>query len=312
MDSGWTQLLQTLQARLKKQSEPSQQPLQPSQPPSKPQPQPLWKKPLSGTVVQISTGGDTDRIKFETKVENFEDLRSNINGWNSLRIGSNKVLYVTTTSNKKYILLDNIKDGAPSAFGLWLIHGTNQTGDFISKLREIMPSSTLYNFALKSTKPSMLTQMLGGVGNPDETQVPAIVQDEKVTFMRLILDAQNHVKGWTDFPLWHLLTWEHLVLRKMHLVDDEDKTVFGAILVSDQMDLLNRNAFLAEKTWQLGLKKFISPTRIMSNDRLKTFILSFLRGGISSELSADGFETWLNTGLADLSASGTASTLRSS
>jgi hypothetical protein len=295
MASDWTQLLQTLQARLKQPSQPQQQP---PQPPSKPQP--LWKKPLSGWVVQIATGGDTDKIKFETKVENFEDLRSNLTGWNFLRLGSLKVLYVTTRSNKKYMLLSNSKDVVPSAFGMWMIHGTKQTRDFSPELREIMSSSTLYNFALKSTKPWMLTQMLGGVGNPDETHVQALVQDEKVTFEQLELDAQNQVKGWEEFPLWDLLTWEHLVLREMHLVDDKTKTVFGAILVSDQTDLLNRNALLAEKTWQLGLKKFISPTRITSNDRLKTFILSFLRGGISSELSPDGFETWLNTGLADL------------
>jgi len=294
MDSAWTQLLQTLKARL---STSSQQPRLPSQPT-------LWKKPLSGWVVQFTTGGDTDKIKFETKVENFEDLRSNLNGWNSLRIGSIKYLYVTTTSNKKYILLDNHKDVVQSAFGMWMIHGTKQTRDFSSELRGIMSSSTLYNFALKYTQPWMLTRMLRGVGSPDQTHVPALVQDEKVTFEQLTLDAQNHVKGWGEFPLWDLLTWEHLVLRKMHLVDGKTKTVFGAILVSDQTDLLNRNALLAEKTWQLGLKKLISPTRIMSNDRLKTFILSFLRGGISSELKPDGFETWLNTGLADLSASG--------
>jgi len=284
----WTPLLQTLQARLKKHSELPQLHSQLANPT-------LWKRPLSGKVTRISIG---NAIKYEESEQNFEELfPSEVRDILRLTIGSQRLM-VAKTTHYNYILFSKNTYTYPNAFGMLLI-GFNQ--DFAEYVRKCMNERSITNpFGSSYVNSSELAKF--ALTFEDKTIVP----NKTATYELLSLDdKQKHVIKRGKDQLWSLLDWNHLVLRKMLLVDGKTNTVFGAILVSDQKDLYHRNALLVDIRWRSGVETIIGPTRITPNDRLKTFILSFLSGGIRSDLTAKGFETWLNAGIKELSASDT-------
>jgi len=279
MEEDWTQLLRRLQAGLGTQSRSSQQPRQPSQPEGPT----LWKKPISGKVVSFSIG---KARTYNESVQEFETLRAKISDYNFLYIGRNrkKILVAMAGKTDRYILFDVTNNTIPSAFGMWMIHTDTKLAEFVrTQMR-----NGLFAFLTRFTDPQRSELYKFALTKTDRT----IVQNENVTFEQLTLDEASNVKLRKRSQLWELLKWEHLILRNLQLANRSNHLVFKAILVSDDNDLLNRNALLVEET-----PGIVFSTTSKSNDRLKTFILSFLRAGISSELTAEQFETWLNTAL---------------
>jgi hypothetical protein len=279
MEHDWTQLLRRLQAGLGTQSRSSQQPRQPSQPEGPT----LWKKPISGKVVRISIG---KARTYNESVQEFETLRGKISDYDFLYIGRNrnKFLVAITVKEGIYILFDVTNNTIPSAFGMWMIHAEPKLAQYVyTQMR-----NGLFAFFTRFTDPQRSELYKFALMSKDRT----IVQDKDVTFEQLTLNEAYNVKSRDKVQLWELLNWEHLILRNLQLSNRSNNLVFKAILVSDDNDLLNRNALLVEET-----PGIVFSTTSKSNDRLKTFILSFLRTGISSELTAEQFETWLNTAL---------------
>jgi len=281
----WTPLLQTLQARLKKHSELPQLNSQRANPT-------LWERPLKGKVYRISKTGDTNALV--ESVEEFETLFQKIKGYSQLIVGSKKLLIAKTESDS-YVLFGKNTNTYPNAFGMWMLVHDEKLREWVGKLMAStnFPSVTGFPYVQGSELDKFALTF----------QDNTFYRDPYLTFDLLTLDNSNFMIDSKQEQLWTLLQWEHLVLRQTQLVDNKNKTVFGAILVSDQKALLNRNALLASKLWRTGWSRFVFPATIHINEGLKTFILSFLRGGISSNLTAEEFEIWWNTGVEKLWAS---------